>query len=328
MSESISFKELCKLIQSYKSRKVSITFHTIGDRDSVSSAVLLSEFLGEAEIITPDFITRNAERMLKDLNYKDIISKPIDKPEAIIVLDTNTIETLGGLKPQIQKSDAEILFIDHHTAPREPYARAKIFDDESFNSTSSIIYEALNELGFKFTDRNSRLILYGIVSDSAGFKNATALTFKQISSLLTILNADFAEIMYNTSSVSPPQTRIEEINDMLKSKIEKCGSYIIMYGKTSMHANEVAERAIGIGADVAVFWSVNKKEASISTRLYPSLDKKLNLHLGKVMQDAAPLIDGNGGGHPCAAGAYGPKISGAEQAVSKVIAEIKEKMGK
>lgn len=328
MSDSISFKELCKLIQSYKGKKVSITFHTIGDRDSVSSAVALSEFLGSSEIVTPDFITRNAERMLKDLDYNNVMTKSLGDPEIIIILDTNTLEGLGGLKQQIKRSDAEILFIDHHAMPKNPYERAKIFNDESFNSTSSIAYEVLNQLNFKFTDTSSRILLYGIVSDSAGFKNATALTFKQISNILTFLKADYAEIMYDTSFISPPQIRMDEIRDMSRSNVEKYGNYIIMYGKTDMHANEVAERAVAMGADIALFWSVNKKEASISARMYPNLDKKLSLHLGKVMQDAAPFINGNGGGHPCAAGAYGPKTSGIEQAISRIVAEIKEKMVK
>jgi nanoRNase/pAp phosphatase (c-di-AMP/oligoRNAs hydrolase) len=54
---------------------------------------------------------------------------------------------------------------------------------------------------------------------------------------------------------------------------------------------------------------VEGREVSFSARMRPPLDRKLHLHLGVLMQSLAKIINGTGGGHPCAAGAYGPLTS-------------------
>ena len=43
MYEQINFDTLCDVLQSYKHKKMVITFHSMGDRDSIGSAVALSE---------------------------------------------------------------------------------------------------------------------------------------------------------------------------------------------------------------------------------------------------------------------------------------------
>lgn len=65
---AIGFDELCDLLKEYRDKRVVLTFHTIGDRDAVGSAVALSTFFPRSEVVTPDFITNNAKRMLSSLN--------------------------------------------------------------------------------------------------------------------------------------------------------------------------------------------------------------------------------------------------------------------
>ncbi|MDE1768467.1 MAG: DHH family phosphoesterase [Candidatus Micrarchaeota archaeon] len=326
MTEQINFGRLCKIIESYKGKEVAITFHSIGDRDGVASAQALAEYLEGATIATPDFITRSAERMLHKLGYKKITNRDLGNPDAIIVLDTNTLDALGSMKGKIQDSTAQVLFIDHHIFPKAPYKSAIIFNDESYTSTTSIIYEVLKQISHSPSKNVARLMLYGIIADSAEFKNATSLTFRQISELLGIIGSEYEEIIYDIDRKPPPQIRADEISDIFKSTVEINGDYVIIYGETKMHASEVAEMAMGLGADIALFWRQNKEEASISARMAPNLDKKLSLHLGRLMQDAGPILEGSGGGHPCAAGAYGPNIKAAKDAVSKILSEIKGKM--
>lgn len=325
MTGKIDFKALCETIESYKGRRVGITFHSIGDRDGVSSAVALAEYFEDATVATPDFITRSAKRMLDDLGLKKRISTSIGNPDVMIILDTNTFESLGKLKEKALRAD-EVLFIDHHTMPRNPNPRPTIFNDESFNSTASIVCRLFDELGFGLDENMAKLLLYGIAADSADFKNATSLTFKQVSSLLDISRSDYSDILLEMSSVSSSKIRYQQIKDIFNSDLEVYGDYVIVCGETSLHANEAAERALAMGADISIFWAIRKEEISISGRMFPGLDKKLSIHLGKIMQDAASFIDGNGGGHPCAAGAYGPKINGSAAAVSKILSEIRERI--
>ncbi len=325
MTGKIDFKALCKTIESYKGRKVGITFHSIGDRDGVSSAVALAEYFEDATVATPDFITRSARRMLDDLGLNKKITTSLGNPDIMIILDTNTLEPLGRLKEKAHRAD-EVLFIDHHAIPRNPDPRSTLFNDESFNSTASIVCRLFDEIGFGLDENTAKLLLYGIAADSADFKNATSLTFKQVSNLLDISRSDYSDILFEMSSVSSSKVRYQQIKEIFNSDLEVYGDYVLVCGETSLHANEAAERSLAMGADVSIFWAIRKNEISISGRMSPGLDKKLSIHLGKIMQDAAPFIEGNGGGHPCAAGAYGPKITGAGAAVSKILSEIRERM--
>ena len=102
--------------------------------------------------------------------------------------------------------------------------------------------------------------------------------------------------------------------------------HIIIYGRCAERANVAADTALRLDADVSVFWTASKVEASISARLRAPLDKELGINLGTVMQEMGKIVGGNGGGHACAAGAYGPKRESAQEAGEEAVRRIKEKM--
>lgn len=124
----------------------------------------------------------------------------------------------------------------------------------------------------------------------------------------------------------PVNNRYETIEDIYASKAEIAGDYVIIYGRAHAHANVAADAALNLGADAAVFWVTTEKEAALSARLLAPLDKKLGIHLGIMMESVAGLVGGTGGGHACAAGAYGPRREGAQGAGEEVVRKIKEKM--
>jgi len=321
----LSFDELLKFFISNSQKRFLFTFHSIGDRDAVGSAVAFSNCFEHAKVGTPDFITSNARRMLKEVGYKENIGvASLDDVEAVVAFDANNLESLGALGEQLRKFRGEVLFIDHHIpTTEEPGNNFLLFSDESFNSTSSIIYDLLLKLGKKVNKEMAVLLLNGIISDSADFKNATAHTFFQISELLRIAGMNYAEIMEYFHESIPLENRYDTIKDLYNSSIEVVGKYLLVYGKAKEHANVVADMAIKIGADASLFWMVSEKEASISARLRPPLDKRHSIHLGRVMQHVSTFLNGNGGGHPCAAGAYGPNKEAISKAVDAALQEIK-----
>ena len=60
--------------------------------------------------------------------------------------------------------------------------------------------------------------------------------------------------------------------------------------------------------------------------MQPYLDKKLGIHLGSLMQEAGSMLEGNGGGHPCAAGAYGPAKDNINIAANRILNSIRRKI--
>jgi len=323
----ITFEELCSTIRSYVDRKAMLTFHSIGDRDAVGSAVALSECMHNAEVRTPDFLTNNAKRMLEFVGYDKKIEPEFSNCEAVIVLDANNTGVLGKFKGPLSTFPGTILFIDHHVNPspkEKVHATALAFNDESYNSTASIVYELMTALGVKISKKAATLLLNGITADSADLQNANAKTFKQMAELVEISGVNYADLTEYYHASVPAQSRFLTINDIQKSKTEQIGRYVLVYGRATAHANVDADSAINLGADAAVYWAITEKEASISARLRPPLDRLLNLNLGEIMKSIGERVEGTGGGHACAAGAYGPRKDHSEEAAMVAVQYLRD----
>lgn len=322
-----TIQELANIISSYKGKETLITFHSIGDSDAVASAMALAGYLGNTTIATPNYITNNARRMLMMVGYEEKIPSLFPKDvDAIIIVDANNTESLGGFKKSVEQFKGDILIIDHHILPTKPIQKADMFNNEKYSSTSEIVYELLKYLNYKIPDKKAAMLLYGTISDSADFQNSSTETFRNVYEMLKISGFGYQQIIGNMQDRASANRRSKTISDLQLAKTERVGDYVLMYGNTGSHANVIAEIALRTGADVAVFWSISKAEVSISARMRSTLDKELGIHLGALMQQVAPAIDGNGGGHPCAAGAYGPEKEGLPTATRKLLEMLRKKL--
>ncbi len=319
---------LASYLRSNCENTFTITFHSVGDRDGVGSALALSKYLKNSSVTTPDFITRHARQMLKDAGYThEIPSESGYKAGILVILDSNNFGSLGRMKNVAENFNGDILFIDHHFLSADAQSsKGIIFNSEAYNSTASIIYDLFKELKFKPDAQAARLLISGISSDSANFQNVTSTTFRQIAELLEICNANYNEVVSYVHNEISTQSRYGLIKDLFGSNIEVVGNYLLIYGKCKMHASVVADQAIKIGADASLFWDAEKDEISASARLRSPLDIKLKIHLGRIMQRNAKYIGGSGGGHPGAAGAYGPIKNKTDYFTGMVLEEIRNKL--
>ncbi len=329
MTRFLDISQLTSTLRQYRARKVAISFHTMGDSDGVGAAVALSRYFINSTVVVPDFVTRNARLILEKSGYKGRMKTTLPKDcELLIITDTNTTGQLGKLKRQLDGFGGGLLFIDHHLLPKKPDVdvNATYFNSEDYNSASSIVYEVLKKLDFNMQKGTAMLLINGIVADSAELKNATALTFHQISELLRISGTSYSKILDQYRNNTPPEIKYNSIRDVAAAEIELINGHVFMYGSTETHANACAEAALNLGADASLFWRADSHEISLSARLRPPLDEELSIHLGKVMQQVAEIIQGNGGGHPCAAGAYGPRVERKGKAIEEATRLIKEKL--
>lgn len=327
MADFASFERICEAVSEAKNKRVVLTFHAVGDRDGVGSAVALSRCFDDAVIATPDFLTNNAKRMLAQVGYGKKIGNVFpDDREIVIVTDANNLDVLGKFKSDISRFDGSVIFIDHHAVRDYKGGRNMIvFNDEGYNSASSIVYEILKKNNEEIPAESALLLLNGIIADSADFQNATVQTFRQVSELLGLADTTYAEIVEYFHQDISVKNRYGLMKDLLAARIEIVGDYILMYGKAEESASLVAETAINFGADGSVFWVERDKDVSISSRLRAPLDKKLGIHLGRAMQESGRSIGGSGGGHPCAAGAYGPEKERGAKAAGEVVEMLRER---
>jgi nanoRNase/pAp phosphatase (c-di-AMP/oligoRNAs hydrolase) len=325
----LSFFELLEFLKDSRDKRVLLTFHSVGDRDGVASAMALSAVIENSVIATPDFITKNAKQMLQMADCNQRLSSKFPKSiDLVIVTDANRYESLGSFCEKVRMFDGDVLFVDHHIMPKELPVEKKrfLFNDERYNSTSSIAYELLKRQGVKVGKMTALMLLSGIIADSADFQNASPDTFREIAELLDMARTDYSEILEHFHSSIPVESRYEMIGDILSSSAERAGKYVFVHGKVEGRANSAADAAIRMGADASLFWTFRKNEVSVSARLRSPLDRKLGMHLGALMQDLGAKINGNGGGHPCAAGAYGPGKDIAPEGISGAMKVMRDKL--
>ncbi len=327
---AITLKELKDVVKSYKDKRVLLTFHSIGDTDSVSSAFALLKYFKNGRIATPDFITSNSRRIIEHLGFSQgLITKGFDQSaDLVILLDVNNFGDCGSFGKKLEGFSGAILIIDHHAPNKIDKPNVIAFNDESHNSTASIVYELIKSLGIIVDKKLANLIATGIISDSAEFKNAFPKTFIQIGELLDKSGMDYPSMLLEMHHIADVETRKEFIEELFESNITIINDMLILHGAAKIHANKLADDAIRIGADASIFYSTTKKEVSFSARLRPPLEKDYKLHMGALMKELAPIINGQGGGHPGAAGAYGPNISSRKKFLDRFMSEIKRRTDK
>lgn len=308
----VGFDRLVREITECAGKRTMLTFHSIGDTDSISSAFALREVLPNASMHSPDRLTSNAVRLLKKLGFeeKDVKGGFLKEAEAVILLDVNNFDGCGEFAGKLRAFKGKIIVIDHHLL-NEDLGNAIEFSDESYNSTASIAYDILKEVHAAVDAKLAKLLVMGILSDSAEFKNTTPETFAQLGELLGIAKTDYISLITETGHISPAEEREKTIADVMNARIMVKEGLLFLYGRCHAHANLAADSAIRIGADVSLFYSLGR-EVSFSARLRPTLDRRYGIHLGRIMDRLASLIDGTGGGHPCAAGAYGSRDNAME----------------
>ncbi|MEM0150140.1 MAG: DHH family phosphoesterase [Candidatus Micrarchaeaceae archaeon] len=310
-----------------RSGKVMLTFHSVGDTDAVASAYALNSFLANSAIAMPDTITANAKRILERLGLESNIKADfMPAAQLIIMLDVNNFEDCGAFESMLKDFKGNILIIDHHLMKQIDSSNVYIFNSERYSSTSSIVLQAMESMHVPISKNIAILLALGILSDSAEFKNSSPLTFEQMGRLLDFAHIDYPTLLEYMQHIASPEDRAELLLKLSKASIVVKYGMVFMEGFSEHNANILADDAIKIGADVALFYSTANGEISFSARLRPPLDKEYGIHLGYIMKELAPIIGGSGGGHPCAAGAYGRDLEGIENFIEHFNNSIRERI--
>lgn len=323
----MSFEELRKEIASLNGKRVMVSFHSLGDTDAIASAMGMAAMLPGSIISAPDKITPNALRIMVKLGFDSSVIKNsfMEDAEAIILVDVNNFENCGAFREKLEGFKGKVVIIDHHRKI-EDQANMRIFDNEGFNSASSIVYDLMRTSSVDINAPLAKLIAMGIISDSAEFKNAMPDTFVQLGELFRMANTTYIDLLEEVEHISPASERLKTIGDILAAKAEVHSNLLFMYGHVHAYANLAADDAIKIGADVVIFESIGSNEVSLSSRLRPTLDERYGIHLGLIMKELSGIISGTGGGHPCAAGAYGPATDKGNEFIERFISKIIEKV--
>ena len=288
------------IINSLKnSNSVCIIGHIDPDADALSSMTVLKNFLiNKFNIQTVEIFaqTNSVQENCKFILNNHILNPEPKTYESAIAVDSPNLERLGIYSSLFNNANIKYV-IDHHDTN-------KLFGDynivERAASTSEIIYQILEELGYNFTVEDCENIYSGIITDTNNFTtpNITKSTFEVTGKIINKFN--FINI-YNNFFSNYTINSAKLLSFALKNIISIKNNEILISYLNKKHfkkSNSTANNITGIINKIATI-SGNKLCCLIfkkENNYYVSLRAKN----GYNVADLAKKF--NGGGHIGAAG--------------------------
>ncbi len=299
--------KLKRFLESSKNKSFLLLCHHNADPDSLGSAIAFALYLKSIgveniRIGVAQSVSSYAKKLLA-LSPVPLEKNPCIEEDVIIIFDTSSLEQL---EPILIPKDKTIILIDHHLEKENPIKANITVVNSSRTSTAEIVWELFKYLGF-YDETAAKVLLAGIVTDTANFRFGNFMTFKAVSEILEKFGIQMGDIYNLVAPASDEKLDQARRMAMLKAcqrmEIKKVGKYIIAISKVSAYESLACKTFLQLGADVAIVGS-EKKGVRISARAKESLVRK-GIHLGKIMEKVGSIIEGSGGGHAGAAGANG-----------------------
>jgi len=327
----VSFTEIANLLEALDAKFVVSLCHHNADPDAICSAYAFTGLLKqlcpkiEVEIGAAHGISRLSKHLLQYLPI-DIKSQPnVEKANAIVLLDTNTIQQLDNLSERVKSSKAPIIVIDHHASHPETEQLAKIcITNEEFSSTCEIVYNFYKQMNIKPGETEARALFLGISFDTRHFVLANSTTLKNIAELIDAgVNAQ--ETLAMLSLPMDFSERVARLKASRRTKIFNIHEWIIALSHVSAYQASAARALVELGAHVAAVAGVKNGKIEISLRSSQEFHKETKIHLGRdIAKPLGEYLHGMGGGHATAAGVNGE--GDVEIGLKKCLSLLKENL--
>lgn len=308
----MTVSNIIRILEDAKAQQVLLLCHHNSDPDAVCSAYALQNLLKRVkpevttEIGTGQGISRLAKNIVQNLPIKVNLKPNVEKAQAIILLDTNTIQQLGDVTEKVAKTTAPIIVVDHHAAHPETQKLCKLcITNEDSSSTCDIIYNFYREQNIKPDQNTAKALFLGMAFDTRHFVLANSATFKAVSDLVDSgVNAQ--ECLSMLAIPMDFSERVARIKGCRRAKLLKLGDWIIALSHVSAYQASAARALTDLGAHMAAVAGQKGDSIEISLRCTREFSEKTGIHLGRDI--AKPLgehLKGMGGGHAMAAGVNG-----------------------
>jgi nanoRNase/pAp phosphatase (c-di-AMP/oligoRNAs hydrolase) len=230
----------------------------------------------------------------------------VERAQAIVLLDTNTVQQLDGLADDVLKTSAPIIVVDHHAAHPDTQRICRLcITNEDASSTCDIVYGFYKEQNLKPDPDCAKALFLGMAFDTRHFVLANSATFKAVADLLDSgVNAQEA-----LSMLALPMDfseRVARIKACRRSKIVRINDWIIAFSHVSAFQASAARSLTDLGAHMAAVAGKKGEGVEISLRCTREFTERTGIHLGRdIAKPLGELLHGQGGGHAMAAGING-----------------------
>lgn len=327
----MSLAEITKIIDTLEAKLVVLLCHHNADPDAICSAYAFQSLLKqlmpkiEVEIGAAYGISRLSKHLLQYVPI-DVRDQPrIEKADAIVLLDTNTIQQLDNLAEKVKTAKSPIIVIDHHaTHPETEQLATLCVTNEEASSTCEIVYNLYKQANIKPNQTEAKALFLGIAFDTRHFILANSSTLKNIAELIDS-GLNVQETLPLLSLPMDLSERVARLKASRRVKLFKMKEWIIALSHVSAYQASAARALIDLGADVAAVAGQKNEKLEVSLRGTREFHKQTGIHLGKdIAKPLGEYIHGMGGGHATAAGANGAED--IEVALKRCLLLLKEKL--
>jgi phosphoesterase RecJ-like protein len=327
----LSFAEITKILDTLSAKRVVLLCHHNADPDAICSAYAFQSLLKQArpnldvEIAASHGISRLSKHLLQYIPIEVNEQGNTENADALVLLDTNTIQQLNNLAEKVRTAKAPIIVIDHHAAHPETLQLATLcITNEEASSTCEIVYSFYKEVNTKPSQNEAKALFLGIAFDTRHFVLANSTTLKNIAELVD-LGVTAQETLPLLSLPMDFSERVARLKASRRVKLFKINNWIIALSHVSAYQASAARALVDLGADIAAIAGQKNESIEISLRSTREFHKQTNIHLGKdIAKPLGEYIHGMGGGHATAAGANGAED--IEVALKRCLLLLKEKL--
>ena len=305
----MTFNDIIQLLDETHAAHVLLLCHHNSDPDAVCSAYAFQGLLKKVrpqinvEIGTGQGVSKLTKNLFKYIPITVNLQPNVEKAQAIILLDTNTIQQLDCLAERVSKTVAPIIVVDHHIAHPETQAIAKLsITKEDASSTCDIVYGFYKEQNLKPEPAEAKALFLGMAFDTRHFVLASSSTFKAIADLVDNgVNAQEALAMLATPMDF--SERVARVKACRRAKIIRIDNWIIALTHVSAFQASAARALTDLGAHMSAVAGEKGEGTEISLRCSREFTEKTGIHLGRdIAKPLGEAMQGQGGGHAMAAG--------------------------
>jgi nanoRNase/pAp phosphatase (c-di-AMP/oligoRNAs hydrolase) len=322
---------MTKILDTLDAKLVVLLCHHNADPDAICSAYALKGLLAQSrprlstEIGAAHGISRLSKHLLESIPVEVKESPSVESADAIVLLDTNTIQQLDTLAETVERGKAPIIVIDHHAAHPGTLKLARLcITSEDSSSTCEIIFSFYKQANVRIGEKEAQALFLGIAFDTRHFVLANSSTLKNIAELIDSgVNAQ--ETLPLLSLPMDFSERVARLKASRRVKLFKIDDWIIALSHVSAYQASAARALVELGADVAAVAGQKNEAIEVSLRATREFSGQTGVHLGKdIAKPLGEYIHGMGGGHSTAAGANG--VGEIESSLKRSLILLKERI--
>lgn len=327
----MSYEEITSLLETVGAKHVLLLCHHNADPDAICSAYAFASLLKqsrptlEVEIGAASGISRLSKHLISHLPMEIKTQPNVDAAQAIVLLDTNTLQQLDSLAAKVKDSKAPLIVIDHHASHPETEHQAKLcITNESASSTCELVLDFYKQSNITPGPNEAKALFLGIAFDTRHFVLASSTTLKNIVGLIDAgVNAQ--ETLSLLSLPMDFSERVARLKACRRTRIFRFDRWIIASSHVSAYQASAARALVELGAHVGVVAGEKNEAIEISLRSSAEFFKHTNVHLGRdIAKPLGEYLHGMGGGHSTAAGVNG--VGDVEIGLKRCMWLFKEKL--